>query len=158
MEIYMPKTKAVSPKSMSKEEIQAKTGLTLIYSFFTILVINLIVIFLANMFFPTSVVLGTYSLPFWWAMHNSLLVLSLIGTFVIPVVYYHEWKRGQIYTPKEWMITYFVVNVVAVYGITRFAEVLGLGIAHWWIAVILGAVLDWAQGMGMMALGKIQGQ
>ena len=154
----MPKTKAVAVKSMSKEEIQAKTGLTLIYSFLVLFATSVLVILLANYLFPTSVVLGTHTLSFWWAVHHSMFKLAVICTFVIPLVYYHEWKRGHMYSPKEWMLLYFVVNTLVIYGITRFASVLGLGIAHWWIALLLGAALDWAQGMGMMALSKIQGQ
>lgn len=147
----MPKTKAI----VSKEEIQAKTGLTLVYSFLTLFVVNALVIYLANWFFPTQIGLGTYALTSFWALLLSVCKLTLIATTIIPLIYYHEWQRGKMYTPKEWMLVYFVVDTLAIYGITRFASVLGLGIAHWYLALLLGAVLDWAQGMGLMALGKL---
>ena len=153
----MPKTKAIAPKVISKEELQAKSGLALLYSFLVMFAASALVVYLANLLFPTSVVLGTHEISLWWAIYHSVLVLTLICTFVIPLVYYHEWKRGQMYTPKEWMLAYFVVNTLAVYGLTRYAGNLGLGIAHWWIAPLLGAALDWAQGMVMMALNKVIG-
>jgi hypothetical protein len=56
------------------------------------------------------------------------------------------------------MLAYFVVDTLAIYGITRFASVMGIGISHWWVALLLGVALDWTQGMGMMALSKVQGQ
>lgn len=139
---------------MSKEAIQAKTGIHLIYAFATMLAVNTLVLMLANNFFPNHVVLGTYSISYWWAIYHSMVKLSLIGTLVMPLVAHYEWKRGKLFEPKEWMITYMVVNVVALWGISRFAENLGLGISAWWVVLILAAVFNWAQGMAMMTLGK----
>ena len=141
---------------VNKAEIQAKVGLTLVFSYFVLFFVNLFVVYIANQLFPQDVVLGTYSLSTWWALHHSMTKLALINTFVIPLVYYHEWKRGSVYSPKEWMLAYFAVNTVAIWGITRFAQVFGLGISHWWVALLLAAALDWAQGIAMMALGKLQ--
>lgn len=140
---------------VSKAEIQAKTGLTLIFSFFVLFLVDVFVVYLANQLFPADVVLGTYSISLGWALHHSMARLALINMFVIPLVYYHEWKRGSNYSPKEWMLVYFVVNTLAIWGITRFAEAIGLGISHWWVALLLAAALDWAQGIAMMGLGKL---
>ncbi len=138
----------------SKEAIQAKTGVHLIYSFATMLAVNTLVLMIANNFFPTHIVLGTNSISYWWAMHHSMVKLAMIGTFVMPLVAYYEWKRGKIFSPKEWMMTYMVVNTVALWGISRFATNLGLGISAWWVVLILAAVFNWAQGIAMMTLGK----
>lgn len=141
---------------VSKAEIQAKSGLTLIYSFCVLFLVNALVIWVANRLFPHDVVLGTRALTLGWALHLSVTKLTVITTFVIPLVYFHEWKRGQVYSPKEWMITYFLVDTAAVWLIARFAGHLGLGISHWWIAVLLGVALDWVQGFAMMTMSKIQ--
>lgn len=141
---------------MNKAEVQAKTALTLVYSFFVLFAVNALVIYLANALFPADVVLGTYSISSWWALHHSVTKLSLIVTFAIAFVYYHEWKRGKDYSPREWMLAYFAVNTVAVWMITRFAENMGLGISHWWVAVLLAVALDWAQGFAMMTVAKFQ--
>lgn len=141
---------------LNKAEVQAKTGLTLVYSFFVLFAVNAAVVYLANKLFPADVVLGTYSISPWWALHHSMTKLSLIAVFAIPFVYYHEWKRGKDYSPKEWMLAYFVVNVVGIWMITRFAENMGMGISHWWVAVLLAVALDWAQGFAMMTVSKFQ--
>lgn len=140
--------------ALSKEKIQAFTGLNLIISFVTLMIVNSLVILLANALMPGQVVLGTYSIPFWWAIYHSMLKLSLAGTFVIPFVALYEWKKRTVFTSKQWMITYLIVNIVAVYGVTRFATQLGLGVSAWWVVLVLAVVLDVVQGMGMMAVGK----
>jgi hypothetical protein len=53
------------------------------------------------------------------------------------------------------MLTYFAINIVALWEITRFAENLGLGVSSWVVVILLAAALDWAQGMAMMAAGKL---
>lgn len=141
--------------ALSKEKVQAQTGLTLIYSYLTLFVVNALVIFLANKLFPLSVVLGTFALSPLWALYLAVVELTIVGTMVIPLVYYHEWKRGKVYSPKEWMLAYFVVNTVTIWGIARFADKVGFGISAWYVAILLGVALDWAQGMGMMLLGKL---
>lgn len=141
--------------ALSKEKVRSQTGLTLIYSYLTLFVVNTLVVYLASLLFPTSVVLGTYALTPFWALMLSVGKLTLISTALIPLVYYYEWKRGKVYSPKEWMILYFVVDTLAIWLIARFADKIGFGISHWYIALLLGAALDWAQGMGMMALAKL---
>lgn len=140
--------------ALSKEKIQALTGLHLIYSFVTLLVVNVLVVAVANMFFPTRIVLGTSALTFWWAMHHSMVKLTMINVVAMPLVAYYEWKNKTTFTPKQWMITYFVINVAGLWMISRFADNLGLGLSAWWVVLSLAVVLDWAQGTAMMALGK----
>src|SRR5689334_17483222 len=138
----------------SKVEIQAKTGINLVLSFLTLFVVNGLIIILANRFFPKQVVLGTISISYWWALHNSALKLTLINTLVMPFVALYEWKKKTTFTPQQWMGTYLIVNIVALWSIARFANNLGLGLSAWWVAVILAIVLDWIQGMAMLAAGK----
>lgn len=140
--------------ALSKIKVQAEHGLMMIYSFIALMLTNVVVLMLANYFFPEAVVLGTYSISYWWALHHSMFKLTVINVFVMPLVTYYEWKKGVTFTPKQWMITYFVVNTIALYGITRFAETLGLGVSSWVVVVALAAVLDIVQGMVMMSLGK----
>lgn len=140
--------------ALSKEKIQALTGLHLIYSFLTLFAVNFVVLHLVNMLFPTHVVLGTYSISHWWAMCHSVLRLTLIGTAVIPLVSYYEWKQKTTFSSKQWMLTYFAVNFLAIWAITRFAQNLGFGVSSLWVVLLLAIVFDWAQGVSMMALGK----
>lgn len=140
--------------ALSKEKVQAKTGLTLIYSYLTLLAVNMLIVYLASLLFPAHIVLGNFAHSPWWGLCLSMSKLTLISTIVIPLVYYHEWQRGKQYTPKEWMTIYLVVDVIAIWLIARFATHFGFGISHWYVALLLGAALDWGQGMGMMLLGK----
>jgi hypothetical protein len=80
--------------------------------------------------------------------------LTLFNTFMIPLVHYHEALRGRMYSPKEWMLAYFVLNFVGLWLLGRFAENLGLGLSAWWVSLLLATALDWIQGLAMMALDK----
>ena len=140
--------------ALSKEKVQAMHGLNMIYSFLTLMVTNVVVLAVANALAPNHVVLGTYAISYWWAIYHSMFKLSVISTFVMPLVTLYEWKNKTTFTPKQWMMTYFVVNVVVLWEITRFADNLGLGVSSWVVLLILAFVFNFAQGMAMMALGK----
>lgn len=140
--------------ALSKEKVQAKHSLMVIYSFFTLFLVNVLVVYLANFFFPAYVVLGTGTISYWWAVCHSMGKLALIGVAAMLLVTYYEWYRGKNFSPKEWMATYLVVNFVGLWAIARFATNLGLGLSSWVVALFLAAILDWVQGLAMMALGK----
>ncbi len=141
--------------ALSKEKVQAQHGLMMFYTFLILFVVNALVIMIANKMFPTQVVLGTYSISYWWALYHSVFKLTVISVFVMPFITYYEWKNSVVFSPKQWMLTYFVVNIIAVYEITRYADNLGLGVSSWVVVVLLAAALDWLQGMAMMAAGKL---
>ena len=140
--------------ALSKEKVQAQHGLMIIYSFITLFIVNYSVLHLANMFFPDAIVLGTASISHWWAMYHSMFKLTVICTFAMLLVTHYEWKNKTVFTPKQWMLTYLVVNFVALWGISRFADNLGLGFSAWWVVFLFAGVLDLVQGMAMMALGE----
>jgi hypothetical protein len=141
--------------ALSKEKVQAQHGLMMIYSFLTLFVTNILVLMLVNALFPRDVVLGTYSISYFWALNHSMFKLSVINVFTMPLVTYYEWKKGVVFTPKQWMITYFFIDFVALYAITRFSESLGLGVSSWIVLAGFAFVLDMVQGGAMMLLGKL---
>ncbi len=141
--------------ALSKEKVQAQNGLMMVLSFVALMITNVVVIIVASALFPSAIVLGTFSISYWWAVLNSMFKLAVVDTFVIPLVTYYEWQSKTVFTPKQWMITYFLVNFVALYGITRFAENLGLGVSAWYVVVLLAVALDLVQGWVMMAMGKM---
>lgn len=128
----------------------------LVITYFILFAVNSLVIYLANLWFPQNVVLGTQSLSPTWALFLSMGVLSLINTFAIPFMNQYEKSRKQPLTPKDWMLAYFAINFVGLWLVTRAAEQLGLGITSWVIAAILAGVLDLAQGAAMMQLEKLR--
>jgi hypothetical protein len=140
--------------ALSKEKVQAQHGLMMILTLITLFVVNSLVLYVANMLFPSAVVLGTESVPYGWAIYHSMFKLSVICTMVMPLVTMYEWKNKTIFTPKQWMMTYFVINFGALWVISRFAENIGLGFSSWFVIVLFAGVLDMAQGAAMMALGE----
>lgn len=116
---------------------------------------NAVVIVLAQMLFPQAIVLGTHALSYWWAVGMSMSKLAILDAVVMPFVSMYEKKRRKIFSPKEWMALYFVVDLVGIWGISRFSEQFGLGISSWMVAVVLAVVLDFVQGVVMMAYGKM---
>lgn len=141
--------------ALSKEKVQATHGLMMLYTFIALFLTNSLLLILANYLFPTAVVLGSSSAPYWWAIYHSMLKLTVIAVFVMPLVTYYEWKNKVVATSKQWMLIYFIVNLLAFWEITRFAENLGLGVSSWMVVVILAAAFDMVQGMTMMKLGKM---
>lgn len=137
-----------------KEVFTTTTNRQMAVGFFVQLVINSLVIWIANMLFSDHVVLGTAYFSLGWAIFHSMLLLSLIGTLAIPLF---EWKQEmtkKALTNKDWMLGYFAINFVAVWVISRFSEQFGLGVSSWIVVLLLAGVLDFAQGMGMMLVYK----
>ena len=119
----------------------------LIITYFVFFVINSLVICLANTISPEQVVLATHHITKTWAIIHSMGTLALINLFAVP---------PKTLTNKEWMIRYFLINLVSIWIITRFADQLGLGVASWPIILILALILSLVQGIAMTQLKKIK--
>ncbi|MBP9702887.1 hypothetical protein KBD69_04320 [Candidatus Woesebacteria bacterium] len=141
---------------LNEREVLAKNSLMLLFSFLTVGLVNMLVIYIANFLFPMHVVLGTMSLTPFWALMLATTELSIWLTAIIPLVYYYEWKNKRNLTDKEWMGLYFIANLVLVWGVTRFADIYGFGVSSWVVVVALAVVLDFVQGIGMMKLSKVK--
>lgn len=128
----------------------------LVITYFILFTVNSLVIYLANLWFPQNVVLGTQSLSPTWALFLSMGVLSLINTFAIPFMNQYEKSRQQPLTPKDWMAAYFGINFIGLWLVTRAAEQLGLGITSWLVAAILAVILDVFQGIAMIRVEKLR--
>lgn len=123
-------------------------------TFFVSLLLNSLVIIIANALFPVQVVLGNANSNLWWSVFHSMVMLSLIVTLTVPLF---EWKQkmlGRVLTTKEWMMGYLAINFVGVWVITRFSEQFGLGISGWWVGLLLAVAFDFVQGLGMMVYRK----
>lgn len=141
---------------LNERELQAKQGVMIVLSYFVLFVCNVLVIYLANLLFPTSVVLGTFALTPFWSLMLSGTKLSLIGLLVMLLVPYKEWKSKKDFAPMDWMKLYFVVNTLSVYLITRYAEIYGFGVSSWIVVVVLALFMDVVQGVSMMQIGKVK--
>lgn len=143
-------SRAISSKMLFSSDMM------LFWSFFTLYVVNALVLWIANMLFPQSVVLGTHSLSPMWAIVLSMSALALVGTLTIPLVHLYERSSGAMFSAAQWMILYFFENIAAFWLITRYSEQFGVGIVAWYWAVILALVWDVAQGVAMMSLEKLR--
>ena len=142
--------------SFSVAKTSANPGMVLVTSYFVLFAVNALVIYLANIYFPQYVVLGTFNINLPWSIFHSMGTLALINILVIPFIQEIEKWKGRMLTPMEWMIKYFVVNFVGVWVITRFSEQFGLGVSSWLVVLVLAVVLDLVQGVAMTQMGKVQ--
>lgn len=67
-----------------------------------------------------------------------------------------EVRQQRVLSPKDWLMGYFALNTVGIWLIARLAEILGLGLSSWLVALLLGLVLSFAQGSTMMAYGAFK--
>lgn len=141
---------------LNERELQAKQGVMIVLSFFVLFLCNTLALYLANLLFPTNVVLGTFALTPFWALMLAGGKLTIISLLVMLLVPYKEWKTKKDLKPTDWMKLYFVVNTVSLYLVTRFAEIYGLGVSSWVVIVALALFMDVVQGITMMQFGKVK--
>lgn len=140
---------------MPKNELKVSKknpGMIFVITYVVLFLVNMVVIHFANTWFPQQVVLGTMSLSVMWALMLSAGKIALIDTLVLPFLTQIEIMRNKIMSPIEMMIAYAIINIVAIWGTTRFAEVFGLGVSSIVVVVVLALVLDFVQGVAMVAL------
>jgi uncharacterized membrane protein (GlpM family) len=147
----MPKVSKVKEKVVRNER---NPGMRMFVSYVVLAAVSAAVIYLANMWFPGHVVLGTVNIPPMWGVLLSALAIALIDTFAMPFLREWEIMRKRDLSSMEMMIAYFVINFGALWLVSRFAEIFGLGVASWVVVVALAAVLDFVQGVVMMGLQK----
>lgn len=153
----MPKKKASSSSKSSaatKKSTAASTApkqrslsfLQLVVMFVTLFIANAIVLYLANLIFPTSVVLGNHVNDMWSALFMSTLVLTIVNVGATPIVemvsHWMHWAPSN----RDWMILFFVINAVTLWVLGRMAEMIGIGFSSWFVVVVLAAILDLVQG------------
>jgi hypothetical protein len=111
---------------------------------------SVVVTLLANLFFPKAVVLGNHLLsPLTGAVY-AMAVVSLIAVGLMPVVEYVAKENKLKLTSTHWLVLYWVVNAVSLWLMGRFAELVGLGLNSWMVAVSLGFMINLVQGGLMM--------
>jgi hypothetical protein len=137
-----------------KTKFAHNPGMLMVHSYLSLLLINVIVLWLAVRWFPQYIILGTMSLTAVWALWLSMGKLALIGMLTMPFFTEWEHRRGKVLSSAEWSVSYFFVNFIGLWIITRFAEVFGLGVTSWMVVAGLALALDIAQGLVMMKMEK----
>ena len=141
---------------MAKDTTSNSTGMMFNISLFLVAVVNLVVFYLANMFFPENIVLGTISLTASWALILTSTALSLITVIMMPFLRMWEMNQKRDMKPAEMIGVYFVINFVGLWLLTRASDVFGLGVTSWIVVLLLAVVLDFAQGMVMMQVDQMR--
>ncbi len=131
-------------------------GMMFVLSFFLVSAVNAVVFYLANMWFPQQIVVGTYSLSFAWAILLSSGALSLFTILILPFLKEWEITQKRDMKPAEMMGVYLVINFVGLWLLTRFSEVFGIGVRSWLVVLTLAVVLDFLQGMVMMQVEQMR--
>jgi hypothetical protein len=143
------------PKAAPKVQ-KGNPGMMLVMTFFVTFIVNVIVIHLANTWFPKQVVLGTMSLSVMWALLLSSGKLAVIETLALPFLRQIEIMRNKMLSPIELLISFAVIIVVSLWAITRFSQVFGLGVSSVMVVIVLSLVLDFVQGMVMMVIEQMK--
>lgn len=138
----------------SKMRFADNPGMMFFISFVIVAILNYLVIWVANMWFPMNVVLGTVSLSAGWAAALFSGTLSLLTVLFLPFMTMWEQRMKRNFAPHEMMLVYLVFNFVSVWLITRKSEVFGVGVTSWLVVLGLALVLDILQGMVMMQVEK----
>lgn len=109
--------------------------------------VNALVLYVANMLFPSNVVLGNMSLSPTWAILLSAGALAVLSILAVPVIEYAQEMMGP-FTMTHWIVGYLIINFAGIWIVTRYAEQFGFGISAWWVGLIIAAVTDLLQGFG----------
>ena len=128
----------------------------LVISFFILFAVNSLVLYFANLLFPTQIVLGNQSVTYGWSFIHSMATLTMLNIFLIPIIREYENKIGKMISPMCWMKTYLIANFIGLWVLARFANQLGMGLSSWVVALFLALALDIAQGIAMMLIEKTQ--
>ncbi|HZZ98368.1 MAG TPA: hypothetical protein VFG51_00365 [Candidatus Saccharimonadia bacterium] len=139
----------------SQQVAKTNPNMMMVKTFVAMFVVNGVVLYVANMLFPSSIVLGNMSLSPMWAILLSMGALALVETLVMPFAHEIEKMMGRVMKPYEWMIKYLIVNFLSLWVITRFSGQFGLGVKSWLVVLVLAAVMDFVQGVVMMGMGKM---
>lgn len=131
-------------------------GIMMVVTYVDLFIVNVLVIYLANRYYPNAIVLGTRSISLGWALVHSMGTLALFNTFAIPFIREWESRKGKMLTNTQWMIKYFVINFAGLWILSRYAENIGLGIASWKVIVVLAIILNIVQGIVMKKLEKMR--
>lgn len=111
-------------------------------TFLSFWIVNSILLWVVGQLVPKEVVLGNQHVLSLWASILAGFILAAVDSLVGPTLAMTKVKPTGDY---HWVLTFFAANSVALWIITRFALLIGVGIAAFWWAVILGIIITFGQ-------------
>ena len=139
-------TKSISSKPASKK-VSVTDAMQLTKLFAGFFLVNVIVVGIASMLLPDYVVLGNHLADPWVSLAQSMLIVTFLGVGAMPVIELVSGALRMKLSSAHWMAAYLVINAGAIWIVAKFAEMLGLGISSWMVALALAAVMDYLQGL-----------
>jgi hypothetical protein len=115
--------------------------------FASFMVLHSLVMYVANSFFPSQVVLGNHFFSPVMGLIYAMLPFTVMMVGAIPVIEHLGEMMKRTISNTEWMVGYFFLNTIGIWVLGRFAEWIGLGIDSWLVAVALSVVITMIQGM-----------
>lgn len=103
---------------------------------------NAIILYVAGLLYPQAVVLGNAIVESWTALLVNALLVTVALMMVVPVLNKFQLKLGNTFYMG---LIFGIVNVAALWLLSRGANWTGLGLSSVWIAIILGIVLNIVQ-------------
>ncbi len=133
----------------SSVAMQRLSGKQLGLMFVSFLVIHAAVIYLANRWFPSQVVLGNHFFSPIMALIYSSIAFTLVVTAFVPIAEHIAEAMKTTLTNLHWAVLYMIVNIIGLWSLARVAEWLGMGLQSWVAVVALAAVITFLQGMAV---------
>ena len=103
---------------------------------------NAIVLYVASMVVPASVVLGNNAVSNWLAAILTALILTAALYGIKPVL---KAVNLQVKGDLSINITYFVTNMAGLWVLGRLANYTGFGVSSFVVVIVLGFVLNLVQ-------------
>ena len=141
---------------MKKKLVNKYTNITLVINFFVLFAVNSLVLYFANLLFPTQIVLGNQSVTYDWSFIHNMATLAMLNIFLIPLIREYENKIGKMISTICWIKTYLVANFIGLWVLGRFANELGMGLNSWVVALFLAFALSVAQKITFLLIGKLK--
>ncbi len=97
--------------------------------------------YIATLIFPKNLVFGNAIFPQLQAIVNTSVIVGLAAALV------GEFGRTRKYPMKTWFIIYWIVNAGVIYILARtpISLISAIGISAFWVSIILGGVVNYAQ-------------
>lgn len=114
---------------------------------------NFIVFYLASLWGRPFIVFGNaLSSPIQAAV-TLTLVVTIVSSLVEPVAKRFKFAPSM----SGWFFIYWLVNTLAIYGSVRIpavSKIVGVGIVRFWVAIVIGLVINLAQFLAWKSVSK----
>ena len=119
--------------------------------FFTMWLVNAVLLWLANMLFPANYVLGSMTMSVW----SGTIVTALLWTVLIWLTQPLANKlKIKLKGAMQMMLAYLVSNFVVLWLLSRFGPAIGFGVSGWMWVLALAIVANIVQYLNWMVLAK----